>query len=225
MSTLDFYIRTKEDLCDAVHRFGIVPLFKNGVSGFSVEEHVAPEAWFTDDEGVWEWKGPVIRETGCAYGKFFGHKAVFISRDWYADYVNFRRDGYDFEGWYEDGLVSHNEKLIYDAITAGGSIPSKMLKRMLYFRKGGRSGFDGAINRLQSNGYVLIDDFIYEHDRFGRTYGWGVAVYSTPEQRFGEDYLTSIGNRSPQESRARIFSHLMQLLPEADPHKIDRYLK
>ena len=136
----DCLIRTKQDLCDAVQRFGIVPLFENVVPGFSVEEHVAPEAWFTDDEGVWEWKGPVIRETGCAYGKFFGHKAVFIAADWYPDFVNFRRDGYDFEGWYEDGLVTHDEKRIYDELAAGGCIPSKLLKRMLNFRKGGNSG-------------------------------------------------------------------------------------
>ncbi|MBQ1821588.1 MAG: hypothetical protein II117_08305 [Clostridia bacterium] len=223
--TFDCYICTKADLCDAVKRFGIMPLFENSVPGFSVEEHVAPKAWFTDDEGVWEWKGPVIRETGCAYGKFFGHKAVFISPEWYPDFVNYRRGGYDFEGWYEDGLVSHDEKIIYDAIRASGCIPSKLLKRMLNYRKGGNRGFDGAINRLQANGYVLIDDFMYEQDRFGRTYGWGVAVYTTPEQRFGENFLVPIGNRTPQESRARIFTHLMELLPDADPRRIDRYLQ
>ena len=64
----DFTIRTKQDLIDAVRTFGIVPLFENSLSGFSVEEHVSPEVWFSDEnEGVWEWKGPVIRESGCAY--------------------------------------------------------------------------------------------------------------------------------------------------------------
>lgn len=221
----DMMIRTKAELCDAVRRCGVVPLFENTLSGFSVEEHVAPEAWFTDEEGVWEWKGPVIRETGCAYGKLFGHKAIFMSREWYPDFVNFRRDGYDFEGWYEDGLVSHDEKAIYDEIRAAGCIPSKLLKRMLNFRKGGRSGFDSAINRLQANGYVLIDDFIYETDRFGQPYGWGVAVLTTPEQRFGEDFLTAVGDRTPQQSRERLFSHLSELLPDADPRSIDRFLK
>ncbi len=223
--TFDIYIRTKQDLCDAVRRFGIVPLFENGVPGFSVEEHVAPEAWFANEEGVWEWKGPVIRETGCAYGKFFGHKAVFISRDWYPDFVNYRRDGYDFEGWYEDGLASRDEKLIYEEIVARGSVPSKWLKQTLNYRKGGRRGFDAAINRLQASGFVLIDDFMYERDRFGQTYGWGVAVYSTPEQRFDDGFLASVGDRTPQESRSMLFTHLRELLPDVDPHRIDLYLK
>ena len=221
----DCLIRTKQDLCDAVRRFGIVPLFRNAIPGFSVEEHVAPEAWFSEEEGVWEWKGPVIRETGCAYGKFFGHKAVFISAEWYPDFVNWRRDGYDFEGWYEDGLVTLEEKRIYDEIDACGSIPSKLLKRMLNFRKGGNRGFDGAINNLQANGYVLISDFIYETDRFGRSYGWGVAVYSTPETQFGEAFSETVGERSPQQSRTRIFSHIMELMPDADLQKVDRFLK
>ena len=56
----DFQVRSKQDLIDAVLQFGIVPLFRNTIEGFSVEEHVSPEVWFGDGEGVWEWKGPVI---------------------------------------------------------------------------------------------------------------------------------------------------------------------
>ena len=69
MSKFDFTVETKDDLVRAVREFGFVPLFCNSVPGFSVEEHVSPKAWFSGGEGVWEWKGPVIRETGCAYGK------------------------------------------------------------------------------------------------------------------------------------------------------------
>ena len=81
------YIRTLQDLEEAVEAFGILPLFRNAIPGFSIEEHVAKEAWFESEEGVWEWKGPVIRDTGCAYGKFLGNKAVFISREFFPDFV------------------------------------------------------------------------------------------------------------------------------------------
>ncbi|MCD8012282.1 MAG: hypothetical protein LUG99_03780 [Lachnospiraceae bacterium] len=69
---LDFIVKTKEDLINAVHRVGFLPLFRNFLPGFSVEDHVDPSVWFTGEPGVWEWKGPVIQEAGCAYGKFFG---------------------------------------------------------------------------------------------------------------------------------------------------------
>ncbi|MBQ4245228.1 MAG: hypothetical protein II702_09965, partial [Clostridia bacterium] len=97
MKNFDFLIETKQDLIDAVNDYGFVPLFRNSVPGFSVEEHVSRRAWFSSEEGVWEWKGPVIRETGCAYGKFFENKAVFVSRECFPDLANYRRDGYDFD--------------------------------------------------------------------------------------------------------------------------------
>ncbi len=48
---LDFIIKTKEDLIEAVHRVGFLPLFRNSIPGFSVEDHVDPSVWFTDEPG------------------------------------------------------------------------------------------------------------------------------------------------------------------------------
>ena len=55
-----FTVRTKQDLIDAVERFGIVPLFPNHIQGFSVAEHVAPQAWFSGEEGVSLMQGKVV---------------------------------------------------------------------------------------------------------------------------------------------------------------------
>ena len=90
----DFHIRTKQDLIDAVQTFGIVPYFTTSIPGFSLEEHCAPSVLFSDSgEDTWAWKGPVIQETGCAYGKFFEKKAAYVSREWFPDLANYRRDG------------------------------------------------------------------------------------------------------------------------------------
>ena len=35
----DFYVKTKQDLIDAVQVFGIVPYFSTSIPGFSLEEH------------------------------------------------------------------------------------------------------------------------------------------------------------------------------------------
>ena len=70
----DFIIKSKSDLIDAINEFGFLPFFENSIEGFSIEEHIAPECWWNSSNGAWsawEWKGPVIKETGCAYGKFF----------------------------------------------------------------------------------------------------------------------------------------------------------
>ena len=76
MGGLDFTIYTKEDLKEAVQALGFLPLFANEILDFSIEEHTVPKAWCSEEPGVGEWKGPVIRESGCAYGKFFGKKPL-----------------------------------------------------------------------------------------------------------------------------------------------------
>lgn len=207
-------------LSELVQKWGFVPLFKNEIPGFSVEELTPPELWFTDLEGPWEWKGPVIRETGCAYGKFFRGKAVFVSREWFLDFANYRRDGYDFDARFDDGLVSYQDKYVFELLDSYESLLSKELKRLGDFRKGGRKGFDTIITRLQMQGYVTTIDFEYQKDKFGKVYGWGVARYATPEKYFGEEFREKVYGREPEESRERIVAHIRGLFPEAEERDI-----
>ena len=223
--SFDFTVRTKQDLMDAVEDLGYVPLFRNSIPGFSVEEHVAPEVWFSDqEEGVWEWKGPVIRTLGCAYGKLFERKAAFVSRAWYPDLANYRRDGYDFDARFDDGLASYGDKALFDLVEANGPVLSRTLKQLGDYRKGGRKGFDTAMNRLQEQCYVLISDFVYQRDRYGREYGWGVAEYAAPEGFMGSDFTDRVYERTPAESYARVLDHLRTLLPDAGEDALRRIL-
>ena len=83
------------------------------------------------------------------------------------------------------------------------------------FGKQGRKGFDSVVTRLQMQGYVTTVDFIYQMDRYGRTYGWGVARYATPERHFGSSFTDAVYSREPEESRSRILQHLAEKLPDA----------
>ncbi len=221
----DFTVRTQRDLVEAVQRCGIVPLFENSVPGFSVEEHVDPAAWFgSDQDGVWEWKGPVIRAGGCAYGKFFEHKAAFVSADWFPDLANVRRDGYDFDARVDEGLAPRGDAFLYDLVAQHGPVLSKRLKKLGEYGKNGRRGFDASIGRLQAQCYVVISDFVYETDRRGQVYGWGVAQYATPETLFGADFAREAYRREPRESYERLLAHLRALLPDADEKALTRFL-
>ena len=218
-------IECEDELAKLVNRVGFLPFFKSGVPGLSVEEHIDPEFWFPDEgEGVWEWKGPAIRLSGCAYGKYFHNKAVFISREWFPDFANYRRDGYDFDARYEDGLASYAEKRIYDTLTAAGSLLSKELKRESGFVGEGKKGFDTALTRLQMKGYITTEDFEYSVDSRGNFYGWGVARYTTPEALFGPEFRECLYDRTPEESRERILEHLGKLLPRAEEERLHRLL-
>lgn len=224
MGKLGFTIRTKEDLLDAVEQLGFLPLFENSIPGFSVEENVDLSIWFGKDPGPWEWKGPVIRELGCAYGKFFEKKAVFISREWFPDFANYRRDGYDFDARYDDGLAPFRDKELYDLLDETAPILTGDLRDKGDYRKGGRKGFETIITRLQSQCYAVISDFKYKKDKHGKQYGWGVAEYSTPEKLWGGDFTEKVYQRSPEESYQRVLTHLKGLLPWVDEAAIQRIL-
>ncbi len=217
-------IDSKESLVSAVSELGILPFFRNPISGFSIAEHVSPKAWFSDEDGVWEWKGPVIRETGCAYGKLFAGKAVFVSREWFPDLANYRRDGYDFDARFDDGLASFREQELWEYLDAAGSAEGKHIKAALGYGKTGKKGFDTLMTGLQSRCYVLVTDFVYETAKDGKPYGWGVAEYDTPEHFFGDEFRKTVYSRTPEESGERIFRHLQSLVPDADEKVLRRWM-
>ena len=221
----DFYIRTKQDLIEAVNELGFLPFFTNSIEGFSIEEHVDPKIWFSDIEGPWEWKGPVIRELGCAYGKFFEKKAAYISKKWFPDFANYRRDGYDFDARFDDELASYQDKNLFDLVDANAPVLSKKLKQLGNYKKGGNKGFDTIITRLQTQCYVIISDFTYMTDKLGQPYGWGVAEYSTPEHFMGSDFTDCVYNKTPEESYAVIYEHMKKILPGVDGAKIKKFLR
>ncbi len=214
-------VRSPEDVIELVEEIGFLPFFANDVPGFSIEECCPPELWFSGEvDGPWEWKGPIARSLRCVYGKFFKGKAMFISRDWFPDFANLRRDGYDFDARFNDGLASYKDREVYEAVAENKYLLSKELKRMLDYRKGGKKGFDTVITRLQMQTYVCISDFVYMLDKFGAPYGWGVAEYATPEALLGGDFVTSAYRRDPEESGERIARHLKAVFPDISEDRL-----
>ena len=217
-------LRSPEDVRETVGRLGFLPFFRNEIPGYSIEEHTPPALWFTEVPGPWEWKGELARDKDLVYGKFFRGRAGFISRDWFPAFANYRRDGYDFDARFDDGLASLRDKRLYDIAAERGSLSSKELKVLAGYGKGGEKGFDGRVTRLQMQTYLLISDFVYALDRYGREYGWGIACYATPEHRFGEDWLAEAYREDPARSRERVYAHLQGLFPEASEKQLHRLL-
>lgn len=217
-------LRSPEDVRETVQRLGFLPFFRNEIPGFSIEEHTPPALWFTEIPGPWEWKGELARDKDLIYGKFFRGRAGFLRRDWFAVFANYRRDGYDFDARFDDGLASLRDKSLYDVAAERGSLSSKELKVLAGYGKGGEKGFDGRVTRLQMQTYLLISDFVYALDRYGREYGWGIACYATPEHRFGEGWLAEAYREDPARSKERVYAHLQGLFPEASEKQLRRLL-
>ncbi len=218
-------IYNAEDLLKKVEEYGFLPFFKNGIPGYSVEELCPPELWFTDKEGPWEWKGPVAKSGRCMYGKFFNGKAGFVSKEWIPDFVNYRRDGYDFDARYEDGLAFYKDKELFDTIAEHEVILSKNLKEIRNYRKGGNKGFDTIMTRLQMQSYVCVADFVYAKDKFGKPYGWGIAQYTTPEHFFGYDFIASGYSAEPAVSGKKMIDRVKEVLPTASEQQIAKLMR
>ncbi len=225
----DFEIGSMEELTDLIEEVGFVPFFTNEIEGFSIEEHIGAGCWYHDgDNGfwpAWEWKGPVIRSAKCAYGKFLRNKAMYVSAKWFPDLANFRRDGYDFDARYDDGLASFHDKELYELLVRNAPVMSKQLKKTGGYGKDGRKGFDTMMTRLQKQCYVITSDFTYATDRFGNEYGWGVAEYTTPELFFGDAFTGKVYRKSPEESYDAVVKQLQKILPDAKEEQIRKILK
>ncbi|MBQ1632253.1 MAG: hypothetical protein II049_05475 [Clostridia bacterium] len=221
-------ICSREDMERLIETFGFLPFFTNTIPGFSLEEHTPAQLWYNgsvdgrDDWPVWDWKGPVASSGSCMYGKFFQKKAGFIGREWIPDFLNVRRNGMTFDEWYEEGLIFYKDKALLDTVRTYGAVLTPHLKMQCNYRKGGNTGFDTVVTRMQMQTWLCISDFAYRVDKFGREYGWGVALYTTPEAQFGEDVLFC--PRTPSESRERILDYLASILPHVSEQQLLKML-
>ena len=210
-------------LIDYIQKVGFLPLLDGGVSGFAAEDVVTDDCRYVvfDDGGwdwpLWKWKGPIVTDGNCVYGKFFDKKAGFISREWWPDFYNYRRCRHPVpaEGSIEDSILAtlgeHGSLITRELRAACGFDGPKM-----------RSKFDGYVTRLQMGCYIVTEDFVYPTDKHGREYGWGWSLLTMPEALLGREACRC--ERTPQESYQRMLAHFRALLPEATEKQIKKLI-
>lgn len=229
-------IESMAQLEKAAVRYGMLPFFANRIPGFSVEEMAAPGVLFgqtRDDYGCWDWKGPVIQQQTTAYGKFFNRKAGFIALDLLADFIRYRRAAYPVK---EDST----EQMILDIIRAHEGLTSTELKRLIFgqqahhrkpeslvdfmeYTRPKRHSLEAPLQRLQMGAWLLIADFEYKYTAKGDRYGWGVALYSTPEIWFGTRFEDH--DSTPGESFLRLVDQMGKRLPGIAPDLIENLIR
>ncbi len=216
-------IHSCPELMDYIQEVGLLPLLNSGIPGYSAEDIVSEECRYVvfPDGGwdwpLWKWKGQIVAEGNCVYGKFFAGKAGFVSREWWPDLYNYRRSKSQEP---EEGTI---EDAILQTLHENGSMITRELRAACGFTgKNMRSKFDGYITRLQGACRIVTEDFIYPTDKHGREYGWGWALLSLPEQLLGREACRC--DRTPEESYARLHDHLRTLLPQATERQIEKMI-
>lgn len=206
-----------------IQKVGFLPLLSSGVYGFSAEEVVSDDCRYVvfPDGGwdwpLWKWKGTIVTEGNCVYGKFFDKKAGFISREWWPDFYNYRRSKHPIPA---EGSI---EETILLTLQEQGSLVTRELRAACGFDGPKMRGmFDGYVTRLQMGCYVVTEDFVYPTDKKGREYGWGWSLLTTPETLFGREACMT--DNTPGESYRRLAEHFREILPNATDKQIRKLI-
>ena len=188
-------IHNSAQLIELIDRIGFLPLLDSGIHGFSAEDIVAAD---------------------CRY--VVAGKAGFISREWWPDFCNYRRNKHHEP---EEGSI---EDAILLTLAEQGSLITRELRALCGFTGPKmRSKFDGYVTRLQMATRIVTEDFVYPVDRHNNEYGWGWSLLTTPEQLYGRD--ANLCNRTPEESFARICAHMHTICPYASDTQIQKMLR
>ena len=227
---------TWQALVDRIDELGFLPFFANELPGFSAEEQVSPRYWWTDDpeRDPWLWRERIASGGRMAYGKFFDKKAGFISLRWLPHFVNFRRNGYDFDARWSEGLANRREKAVMDfylgedeageLIYREPRIMSTDLKQLAGFGPGGEKNFPGIVTGLQMQLYLVIAEFRRRESRRGKRYGMPVSILLPPEALWGREAVCGAYSIPPAESRRRIAAHMQTLYPGATEQIITKLI-
>lgn len=205
-------VKNADEALALISRCGFLPCFRNRVPGFSLEEHTLAADWWTGDEqrDPWEWRRLIAESRRAAYGKFFENKAGFISPEFLPLFAAWRRNGCDFDFLWEEGLVSAREKKIMDLFSERDEWSSPLLKHAAGFSKGGESGFEAALTRLQMHMFLTVKDFRRRIGKNGLPYGWAVGVYAAPEALWGQSAVTSACGEDRSVIKEKIMSKAKQ---------------
>lgn len=222
-----YCIHSVEEAKEYINKIGFLPLFKNEIPGFSLEERTVPYYWWSGDEkrDPWEWRRIIASEGEIAYGKFFNKKAGFISLKWLPYFCNYRRDGYDFDALWDDGKAQHRQKKIIDCFEECNEYYSHRLKKQAGFGKDGEKNFEGVVTELQMMTYLCIKDFRQKLNKQNLPYGWPLSIYSTPEAMWGRELVASAYKEEPFESMQKIVDYLKSEYPIATEKQIITVIK
>ena len=220
---MDEEIHSCPELMAYIQKVGFLPLLDSGIVGYSAEDIVDDDCRYVmlPDGGwdwpLWKWKGPIVQEGNCVYGKFFAGKAGFISREWWPDFCNYRRSRHSAP---EEGSI---EETILLTLAEHGSLITRELRAACGFTGPKmRSRFDGYITRLQMACRIITEDFVYPLDKHNNEYGWGWSLLTIPEQLLGREACQC--QRSPEESYQRLLAHFREILPFASEKQIQKLI-
>ena len=219
-------IRSPEELKRLISEIGFLPLFSNTIPGFSVEERTLASAWWTGDPASdpWTWREFLSSDPELAYGKFYDKKAGYVSKEWFPAFANYRRNGYDFDALVGDELVPYRNQQIMEAFSLQEDLTGDELMSYEVKERVSVKNHEGCMTELQMQTYLLMSAFRQKKNKKGQPYGWHVAAFTTPETKWGYEYISSGYHEKPEESWERIMDQIRKHFPQAGEAELKKLL-
>lgn len=187
-----------------------------------------PVRWHTGDPETdpWEWRMRVLDERrDIAYAKLFFQKNGYITKEWYPFFLSIRRSD-QILGKEDPGRVlSPTARVIYDLILDNDVLPLHTIKALGGFSKMEKNAFDRALTELQMKMYITMCGRQQKLSKKGEEFGWSSTVFCLTETFFGKETIKLAREMSCKESFERITEQVYRLNPDADPKKVERFIK
>lgn len=190
--------------------------------------YVTSIKWHTGDPETdpWEWRMRVLDERkDISYAKVFFKKSGYITKDWAPYFIAIRRGNRCFEEDYENGVMSHSAKQIYEVIQENGTLPLHAIKQLAGFNKEDKSQFDRALVELQMNMFLTMCGRQQKVSRKGEEYGWSSTVFCTTEDFWGEEVFEQAASMKESDVIEEITNHIRSLNPMAKSNKIIKFIR
>ena len=165
-----------ESMLRLIRRFGILPFFSNPIPGYSVEEHTAPEFWFTEESlGPWDWKIDCVQSGDIVYGKYLWGGKAAATVEVYRELMNWRRSLPKY-------APTPLQQQVLDAMGAQGSITVGEVRHLLGVKK---AAADAILSKLQMQTRVITGDITRVYRGPDLHYsGWQRSSFCAPEALF-----------------------------------------
>jgi len=228
-------IKNYHDFCEELRKAGFSVFGGNAEEIYGLIKHDwreeptdYPLRWHTGDPETdpWEWRIRVVtEEKDIAYGKIFFRKGGFITKDWYPYFLAARRQGRSFEEEYEEGLISHFAKRIYQVFDRQfDGLAFHEVKQLVGVSKEDAAKFERAIVELQMKLYLTVSGEKQKTTETGEGYGWPSMVFSTTEVFWGEEVFDEAVALRREDAIDEITNQILQLNPGAEQKKIRKFI-
>lgn len=178
--------------------------------------------WETDP---WIWRMRGIEECDdLIYGKLFRGKGGWMTKKWYPYFLSVRREGRDFEAFYEDGLAGYLEKQIYSALEEHKRLSLHELKSFLGITKENSSKFETALTKLQMKLFITICGEKYKLSAQGLPYGWPVTVFTLSDSYLEPELFETSLRIGRAEAEEAITEQIYRLNPAAQKKDIHKFI-